>query len=249
MTTSYTPPVASGDGSEHPPPAVQLPAHTGNLEALFGSREFPVPDLLPPAVLLRRKVGEARRRVGIALLAVVAILLGLFAVGQLQLATATAELESAQMRLQAAEAEMEKYSEVPAVYAAVDAARAELTQAMGNEVQVARLVSQLSAIMPPDVSLTEMSLTIGEGESASTTAKASTTEPVEPLIGTATFSGEARTFNDVSAWIDTLRNTPDYTNVILTDVSRDTTSGIYQFTSTVELTDQALSGRYVEAEE
>ncbi len=55
--------------------------------------------------------------------------------------------------------------------------------------------------------------------------------------------------NDVSQWIETLRNTPDYQNVILTDVSRDATNGVYQFSNTAELTDQALSGRYVEADE
>ena len=49
-----------------------------------------------------------------------------------------------------------------------------------------------------------------------------------------------------SQWIETLRNNPDYQNVILTDVSRDDTNGVYLFTNTAELTDQALSGRYVE---
>lgn len=252
MTTSYTgtPVAGGGDGSENPqPPAVHVAEPKGGLEGLLGKRVFPVPDLMPPAVLLRRRVGEARRRVGIALIVVVAVLLSLFALGRLQLATAKSDLESAQARLQAAEAEKDKYSEVPAVYAAVDAARAELAQAMGNEVQVARLVSQLSAIMPPDVALTELSLVVGEGETPDTAARASTSEVVEPVVGTATFSGEARTFNDVSAWIDTLRSTPDYQNVILTDVSRDQTAGVYQFTNTAELTDQALSGRFVEAEQ
>jgi hypothetical protein len=63
------------------------------------------------------------------------------------------------------------------------------------------------------------------------------------------FSGEARAFTDVSAWIDTLRSQPDYANVILTDVSRDSEAGTYTFSNTAELTDQALSGRYVEETE
>ena len=138
---------------------------------------------------------------------------------------------------------------MPAVYAAVDAARAELSQAMGNEVQVARLVSQLAAILPPDVALTQVSMTIGEPEKTGTGTAASTSQTTEPLVGTVTFSGEARSFNDVSAWIDTLRNNPDYENVILTDVSRDTTAGVYVFTNTAELTDQALSGRFVEGDQ
>ena len=53
----------------------------------------------------------------------------------------------------------------------------------------------------------------------------------------------------MSAWIETLRSVPDYQNVVLTDVSRDTTNGVFTFSNTAELTDQALSGRFVEATE
>jgi hypothetical protein len=99
--------------------------------------------------------------------------------------------------LRDAEAEKAKYAEVPAVYAAVDAARAELAQAMGNEVQVARLVANLAAIMPPSVSLTQVSMIIGPEDEADTVAKA-TDEAVAPLVGTVTFSGEAATFTTTS---------------------------------------------------
>jgi len=119
---------------------------------------------------------------------------------------------------------------------------------MGNEVQVARLVANLAAIMPPDVSLTGVSMVIGEEANQSNASAKTTDEAVEPLVGTVTFSGEAATFNDVSQWIETLRNNPDYQNVILTEVSRGDESGLYTFSNTAELTDQALSGRYVEAE-
>ena len=247
MTTSYTgtPVAGGGDGSENPqPPAVHVAEPKGSLEGLLGKRVFPVPDLMPPAVLLRRRVGEARRRVGIALIVVVAVLLSLFALGRLQLATAKSDLESAQARLQAAEAEKDKYSEVPAVYAAVDAARAELAQAMGNEVQVARLVTELAAIVPPDVSLESISLVTGEADDSPSRATSVASEDVP--IATVTFSGEAISFNDVSAWIEALRRQPDYQNVILTETSRDSTTGTYTFTSSAELTDQTLSGRFVE---
>lgn len=253
MTTSYSP--TTPTGAEEPPggpdqqPQVQVAPTKGGLDALLDRRDFPTPDLIPPAILVRRQVRRSKRIVVFALLGVLALLAGLFVVGRVQLASATAELATAQQRLRDAEAEKAKYAEVPAVYAAVDAARAELAQAMGNEVQVARLVANLAAIMPPNVSLTQVSMVIGEEESQSGTAATATDENVEPLVGIVTFSGEAATFNDVSQWIETLRNTPDYQNVILTDVSRDETNGVYLFSNTAELTDQALSGRYVEADQ
>ena len=118
---------------------------------------------------------------------------------------------------------------------------------MGNEVQVARLVTQLASITPANVSLTQVSMTIGDQEAGTgTTATPSTDQTADLPVGTVTFAGEAASFNDVSAWIDILRATPDYQNVILTEVSRDTTNGVYTFSNTAELTDQALSVRYVD---
>ncbi|HRY08895.1 MAG: PilN domain-containing protein [Actinobacteria bacterium] len=251
MTTSYsaTPPTGSEEprGPEQQPP-VQVATPQAGLDALLNRRDFPTPDLIPPAILVRRQVRRSKRMVAFALLGVFALLAGLFVMGRVQLASAQAELSVAQQRLRDAEAEKAKYAEVPAVYAAVDAARAELAQAMGNEVQVARLVANLAAIMPPDVSLTGVSMVIGEEANQSNASAKTTDEAVEPLVGTVTFSGEAATFNDVSQWIETLRNNPDYQNVILTEVSRGDESGLYTFSNTAELTDQALSGRYVEAE-
>ncbi len=253
MTTSYSP--TPPTGAQEPPGGteqqaqVQVGTPAGGLDALLDRRDFPTPDLIPPAILLRRQVRRSKKLVLLALLGVLALLAGLFMIGRVQLASATAQLATAQQGLRDAEAEKAKYAEVPAVYAAVDAARAELAQAMGNEVQVARLVADLAAIMPANVSLTQVSMVIGEQESSgSNRAAATPEEAVEPLVGTVTFSGEAATFNDVSTWIETLRNNPDYQNVILTEVSRTEDTGLYTFSNTAELTDQALSGRYVEAE-
>jgi Tfp pilus assembly protein PilN len=222
---------------------------SAGIDALLSRNDFPVPNLIPPAIVVRRAVWKAKRRILIAVFTVLAVLLGLFVLGKWQLATANVNLRSAEQLLNAAEAQKAEYAEVPAVYAAVEAARRELAQAMGNEVQVARLVSELAVIMPPSVSLTEVSMTIGEEATAGAPPQAPAGEELEPVVGTASFSGEASSFNDVSAWIDTLRGNPDYQNVILTDVSRDSTNGIFIFTNTAELTDQALSGRFVEGEQ
>lgn len=246
MTTDYRQSAGPAEQPEPIPEGLQAPVEpVGALATLLPQKSFPTPSLIPPAVLRRRAVAKAQRAGAFALLVVLGVFGVLFLLGRMQLAAAQQQLSAAEQQLQVAEAAKAEYSEVPAVYAAVDAARSELAQAMGNEVQVARLVTNLSAIMPPSVSLTTVSMTIGEDETTSSTA-ATTTDVIEPLVGTVTFSGEARSFNDVSTWIDTLRGQADYQNVILTDVSRDTENGIYIFSNSAELTDQALSGRFVE---
>jgi Tfp pilus assembly protein PilN len=224
--------------------AVNVVPPQEGLNLLLGKQTFPVPELIPPSIVRRRAVGAAKRRVGLAVIGLVGLLLLLLGLGRMQLSQANAQLSTAQENLRAAEAAKAQYDNVPTVYAAVDAARAELSQAMGNEVQVARIITELAQIIPLDVSLTTVSLVAGGEEEQGTGISAQ--EAIEPLTGSMSFAGEARTFDDVSVWIETLRGQPDYQNVILTEVSRDLTSGIYTFSNTAELTEQALSGRYVE---
>ncbi|MFN8127720.1 MAG: PilN domain-containing protein [Candidatus Nanopelagicales bacterium] len=214
------------------------------LDVLFMESTFPTPSLIPPIVRRRRAVATARRRTGLALLIVLMVLGVFYGLAQMQLSTAQNNLAVAQAELRDAEQARAQYKDVPAVYSAVRAARSELALAMGNEVQVARLVTDLSAIVPPHVSLQSMSLVTGESEDAQVSSTSVSQEDLP--IATVTFAGEAVSFNDVSAWIAALRAQPDYQNVILTEVSRDTTTGTYTFTSSAELTDQTLSGRFVE---
>ena len=56
---------------------------------------FPVPDLIPPSILVRRAVRKAKRMVAIAMIGVLSVLALLFVVGRIQLASATAELATA----------------------------------------------------------------------------------------------------------------------------------------------------------
>ncbi len=244
MTTYYNDPAPAD-----PPPAESEPmvhvAAPDTLAGLLPKKSFPVPELIPPSVMRRRAVDMAKRRTVMAVVIVLVMVIAMSMFGRIELKAAQSELSSVQVSLAAAEAEKEKYRDVPVVYAAVDAARSELAQAMGTEVQVARLITDLSFTIPPDVSLTGVSVVVG-GEQEAPAAGTTAQQPTTPLIGTVAFSGEARAFTDVSAWIDTLRSQPDYTNVILTDVSKDSSTGIYTFSNTAELTDQALSGRFVE---
>lgn len=217
------------------------------LDVLFMETTFPTPSLMPPVVQRRRSVATARRRTGLALLVVLLVVGVWYGLARMQLSTAQTNLSVAQAELRDAERARDQYKDVPAVYSAVRAARSELAQAMGNEVQVARLVTDLAAIVPPDVSLQSISLVTGESDDSPSRATSVATEDVP--IATVTFAGEATSFNDVSAWIDALRDQPDYDNVILTETSRDATTGTYTFTSSAELTDQTLSGRFVEEEQ
>ena len=113
---------------------------------------------------------------------------------------------------------------------------------MGQEVQVSRLLGGLSRMQPTGLSLVTLDAVVGPGEEQAMT----TSQTVIPGVGTVAFTGEAKTREDSAAWMDSLRLNADYASPVLTDVT-NSTEGLYSFSATAQLTDQALSGRYLEA--
>ena len=147
-----------------------------------------------------------------------------------------------QARLDVVVAEKQQYAYVPAVYSAVSTAREELATAMGQEIQVTRLLGGLSAMQPPGVSLDTMAVTVGPATDQTLTAG----QTVLPGVGEVTFTGESRTMQGIADWLERVRDNADYASPVLNEVTT-TQDELYAFDAVAELTDQALSGRYVEA--
>lgn len=121
------PPDAGGeDPTGATSPAVGLLAPQEGLHQILGPRNFPAPELMPPSIVRRRAVGAAKRRVLLAAIGLVGLMLLLFGFARMQLSQAQNQLAVAQQSLREAEAAKAEYDDVPTVYAAVDAARAEL---------------------------------------------------------------------------------------------------------------------------
>ena len=211
------------------------------LDSMLGAGTFPSANLLPAAIVARRAVRAAKRRVLLILASVVVLLILMVLLTSMQQRSANAAKADAQARVDAALVMKQRYAYVPSVYNAVNTAREDLATAMGQEVQVARLMSGLSALQPPSLSLATLTATVGPG-----TAEGSSQQDVIVGVGTVSFTGEARSMADVAAWLDRLRDSEDYESPVLTDVTTGT-EGLLTFTVSAELTEQALSGRYVEA--
>lgn len=221
---------------------VQVAPVDGGLESLLSTGSFPSANLLPPAIVARRAVRKAKRRALLTIAAVVALIVFLVLVTSIQQRSANAAKADAQARVDLAMVMKQRYAYVPAVYNAVTTARQDLATAMGQEVQVARLMSGLSALQPPTLSLLTLTATVGPGSADASTSQ----QEVIVGVGMVTFSGEARSMGDIAAWLDRLRESDDYESPVLTDVT-SSTDGVLTFTATAQLTEQALSGRYVEA--
>ncbi|MEZ5119599.1 MAG: hypothetical protein R2720_11205 [Candidatus Nanopelagicales bacterium] len=210
--------------------------------AEFMSGGFPSANLMPPAIVLAREVSKAKKRAGLMLACVFAVLALLVVYIVIQQRAADKAAAQAQVRLDAAVSEKQQYAYVPAVYEAVSTAREELATAMGQEVQVTRLLGGLAAMQPPGLSLNTMAVTAGPATDQTLDSE----QTVLPGVGQVAFSGEAQSMQSIADWLERVRDNADYASPILNEVTT-TEDDLYGFDAAAELTDQALSGRFVEA--
>lgn len=208
-----------------------------------GHPVLPRVNLLPPEIAERARAKRIQAGLGGGLLVVVGLVAGLYAAAAGSVTDATAELQAATATGTALQADKAEYAEVEAVYARAAAAEAMLTQAMGEEVRYSQYLNDLSLTVPDNVWLTSVTFT----QTPTATAPAATgAGSGEPVIGTVTFSGVGFSHDDVAVWLDSLAGQKGYQNPYFTDSTkgligkRETVA----FTSTVELTSAALSGRY-----
>lgn len=199
---------------------------------------LPRVNLLPPEIEERKKLKQIQVGLGAAVLASVAVVGVLVMAANSSLNSANEELATATTQNTQLKAEAATYANVTAVYAQAAAAQALLTQAMGEEVRYSRFMNDLSLTVPDNVWVKSVSFA-----QAAAPAPAGATEPG---IGTVTFNGVGFSHDDVAVWLESLAGQKGYANPDFTN-STETLIGTRKtvtFTSTVQMTAAALSGRY-----
>jgi Tfp pilus assembly protein PilN len=204
-------------------------------------------NLLPKVVAERAKERRALR-VGMALVAVSCMAVGAgWYVANSQIADANAQVINAKAAVTVLNQENARYADVPRVFQAVRSAKMELDTAMRSEVRWSYVLNDLSLITPQGVSLVNMTATSLDGtpEAANGTGTAS---KADQPVARVTWNGEATAFNGIAAWLDALAKLPTYSNPYFTASTRDASAGKVTFTSTADVTKDALSNRYVYSE-
>lgn len=203
-----------------------------------GLPALPRVNLLPPEIAEGARFRRIQYGLGGGLLATVGVvaLLYLAAVGGVN--DATTELETANTTNTALQAETAKYADVQAVYARAAAAQAMLTQAMGEEVRFSQYMNDLSLTVPANVWLKNVTF----AQAAAPAELGSTV----PGIGTVTFTGIGFQHDDVAVWLESLAKQKGYTNPYFANSTQALigTRSTVNFTSTVTMTADALSGRF-----
>jgi Tfp pilus assembly protein PilN len=202
---------------------------------------LPRVDLLPPEIHAARRLRNLQGGLVAGVAATVLVVGALWFVADAQVQRDQEALDAAQTRQVQVSAQVSRLAEVNAVYAAVTARKELLGAAMGGEVRWSNYLNDLALRVPDDVWLTNLTIAPGTAGTAGATG---TTAGVAKI----TFTGAARTHNDVAVWLESLARQRGYVDAYFTSSAEAEIDGtkIVNFTSSVTVTSEALSNRYVQ---
>ncbi len=213
---------------------------------------LPRVNLLPPEIAEEARFRRLRAGLALAVVVALAAVGSLFFLAASDAAKAQDDLAVAEAQKVVLEGRAAEYAAVPATYEALDAARTQLTAAMGQEIRWSYYLNDLSLSMPRDSWLTSLSAA-GPGEAAAAAAPAAgaagaagAPAALPTGLGQITFTGKGYAHNDLATFLQMLAKQKGFASPYFTASTEGEigTTDIVEFDSTVVLTEDALSGRY-----
>jgi Tfp pilus assembly protein PilN len=209
---------------------------------------LPRVNLLPPEIEQQRQFKKVQLGLGLGVVAALGVVGALVLSAGAQVSDAQDELDQQTARNRTMQADAAKYADVPEVYAQVDAAKAQLTQAMGKEIRWSRFLNDLSVLTPGKVWLTNV--TVAETVDPGPVAVAPPTGQAwgTANIGTITFEGAGYTHNDVASWLKALASEKGVADAYFTKSTQELigTEDSVVFNSQAVITEDLLSGRFTD---
>lgn len=194
-------------------------------------------NLLPPDIKERAKI---RRRTTLVLFGGAGALVLLFLfylVQQGRLAAVRGDLEAQQdanRQIQARIGELQRFDEL---LVELDDTRSVAAALLADEVQWSSILRDISLVIPGQTWLTALTGAVEELQAGGAAA--------EGLVGQISFNGFALTHRDVALWLTRLEDVAGFANPWLSNSQKTSigTTEVVQFTSSVDISDQALARR------
>lgn len=201
-------------------------------------------NLLPPEIAERSRLRKAQLAMAGTGLAAVAVVGLLYTQQTAKVASAEEAKAAATARHAKLQSDLKDLQNVADTYAQVDTAKQTLDQAMHFEVLWSGYLHDLTLTIPETVWLREMTVKMDLEKAQSGQATV-----FDQGLGTVEFHGSALEHVDVASWLESIAGEKGYSNAYFTK-SEDVFAGdqatvIVHFDSTVNLTEKALSGRYM----
>ena len=211
---------------------------------------LPRVNLLPPEIGEQRRFRKVQAGLGAGVLAAVGVVVAFTLLANAAVSDAQSDVDAATAKQAQLQEQRAQYAEVPLVYAQVEAAEAQLGQAMGKEVRWSYFLNDLSLKVPGKVWLTSMTVTqnVEDAAAAAVVAVPATGTYLTTGIGTVTFQGNGYAHNDVAAWLDALAKQKGLTQAYFSNSTKEKigTERAVTFTSQATVTEEALSKRYTQ---
>jgi Tfp pilus assembly protein PilN len=206
-----------------------------------GLAVLPRINLIPTEIADRRSLRHLQAGLGGAGLAAVGIVVLLLVMAMGSVSSARTDLTNAQTENTAVHAKVAGLQNVAATFALVDQAHGALRDAGGREVLWSTYLTDLSLRVPDSVWLTGVKVTAIPAPVAGSAAAAA--------IGQISFEGVALSHDDVAKWLDSIAKERGWSDPYFTRSELKLIGGraTYSFTSTVNVTEAALSGRYTKS--
>lgn len=206
---------------------------------------LPRVNLMPPEVAEAKALRRVQMGLGAAGLAALGVVGLLFVSASHSVSSAESDLADAKTQTTALQGQVAKYRDVTATINAANAAQAQLTTAMGDEVRYSQLLKDLSLAVPGTVWLNSLAFTTSAPAGAAGAAPVSYNGAT--AIGTMTVSGTGFSHDDVALWLEAvagLRTT--YANPYFSNATEALIGDrrIVNFTGNGVVLSGAQSGRY-----
>jgi Tfp pilus assembly protein PilN len=212
-------------------------------QVMTGAPVMPRVNLMPPEIAEAAKFRRFQLAMGGAVVAAVAVVAALYVSAHGGVGTARGQLDQAKQQNVALQAQLAQLHSVQDVYGQVSARQAMLSQAMGDEIRWSTYLNDLSLRTPDHVWLTNISAVENSTGAVSPTTPGAV---ASGSIGTVTFAGVAFSHDDVATWLEALAKEKGFVNPYFTNAT-ETPIGprtVDDFTSSVDLSSAAKSGRY-----
>ncbi len=205
-------------------------------------------NLLPSEI---KKGQETRRRFVLFVLAGIALILlviGFWFVQSMRLSSVQSDIDAQEQTNASLQQEINGLQKYEQLQTEAQQQQQLLDTAYANEVSFSGMLLDVSKVIPSDTYLTNFSSTLeaptAAGSSSSTSTSTSTTTTTTTFVGTMSFSGETLHFSSLSTWLNRLESVQGWANPWTSNVTADSAvAGAYQFDTSVELTQDALSQR------
>jgi Tfp pilus assembly protein PilN len=205
-----------------------------------GRAPLPRVNLLPPEVHQARQLRRLQAGLGVGVAAVALAVGGFYFLETQAAGDAKDSLSVVQAKGQTLTAQKAQYAQVPRTLAAIEAAETARQDAMANDVQWYRYLNDLSYVTPKNAWLVTFDASLNQAGLANTNPVA------HPAIATVTVTGAAKAHNDVAAWLNAAAKESGWVDAYFTNSEKQDMNGetFVQFSSTANVTDDALSHRY-----